>query len=63
MKNFPWLRVYKPHYFDKNYPPILGCGLYTKFKNPDSPRKSRYPTADWAHDAGIVSCETPSRDR
>jgi hypothetical protein len=28
----------------------------------ESVKESRYPT-DWACDAGIVCCETPSRDR
>jgi hypothetical protein len=31
-------------------------------KNLDPSRKRRYHIDDWAHDIGIVCCETPSRD-
>jgi hypothetical protein len=63
LEKIPYLRVYKPHFLTRLCPPKLGCGLYTEFKNLVPPRKSRYHIDDWAHDAGIVCCETPSRDR
>jgi hypothetical protein len=42
----PYLRVYNPHFFDKNLPSKIGCGLYTEFKELDPPRKIRYHTGD-----------------
>jgi hypothetical protein len=44
----------------------LECSLYMelkKKKNLDPPIKSYYHIDDWAHDASIVYCEIPSRDR
>jgi hypothetical protein len=60
-----YLRVYKPHFSDKNLLSKIGVRLIRGIKknNLDTPRKSRYLIDDWAHDAGIVCCETPSRDR
>jgi hypothetical protein len=61
-----YLHVYKPHFFDKNLPSKIGVQLVhgTLKNNLDRPiKKSRYHVDDWAHDAGIVCCETPSRGR
>jgi hypothetical protein len=58
-----YLRVYKPHVFDKNLPSKIGLRqMHGMKKSLDPPRKSRYHADDWAHDAGIICCETPSRD-
>jgi hypothetical protein len=53
LQELPYLRVYKPHFFDKNLPCKIGVRLYTE----------HCPFHDWARDVGIVCCETPSRDR
>jgi hypothetical protein len=43
LRGLPYLRMYKQHFFDKNLPSKIGCGLYTELKkNVDLPRKSRY---------------------
>jgi hypothetical protein len=49
----PYLRLYKPHFFDKNLPSKIGMRLTNGIL---------YPFYDWARDAGIACCETPSRD-
>jgi hypothetical protein len=49
----PYLRVHKPHFFDKNLPSKTGVRLMHGICAFD----------DCARDAGIVCCETPSRDR
>jgi hypothetical protein len=59
----PYLRMYKPHLFDKNLPPKIWVRLMHGIKNLDATRNSHYHVDDWAHDASIVCCETPSRDR
>jgi hypothetical protein len=56
-----YLRVYKLHLLI--YLPKSGCGLYTEIKTYILRKKSRYHIDDWAHDAGIVCCKNPSRDR
>jgi hypothetical protein len=58
--------MYKRHFFDKNLPSKIGVRLkhgILKNENLDPPRKSLYQKDDWAHDAGIVCCENPSKDR
>jgi hypothetical protein len=47
------LRVKKPHFFDKNLPSKIGVRLVHRIL---------CPFDDWVRDAGIVCCETPSRD-
>jgi hypothetical protein len=61
----PYLRVYKPHFFDRNSHSKIGMRLINEIKKEptSSEKKSRYNIDDWAHDAGIVCCKTPSRDR
>jgi hypothetical protein len=46
--------VYKPHFFDKNSPSKIGVWLKHGIL---------CPFDDWARDAGIICCETPSGDR
>jgi hypothetical protein len=58
MLKIPYLCVYKPH-----LPSEIGVRLIHGIKNLHPPRKSCYHINDRAHDAGIVCCETPSRDR
>jgi hypothetical protein len=53
-KDIPYLRVYKPHFFDKNFPAKIGMRLIHGIL---------CPFYDWVRDAGIVCRETPSRDR
>jgi hypothetical protein len=60
---FPCLRVYKSHFFDKNLPSKVVVRLIHGIKKLDPPRKRCYPIDERAHDAGVVCCETPSRDR
>jgi hypothetical protein len=59
-KRIPYLCVYKLHFFDKNWGVAYTRNLK---KTLDPQRKSCYLIDNWAHDAGIVCCETPSRDR
>jgi hypothetical protein len=40
----PYLRVYKPHFFDKNLTSKIGVRLIHGIKNQDPPRKGRYHT-------------------
>jgi hypothetical protein len=63
--SLPYLRVYKPHSFWQEFTLQNWGAAYKRNlkKYLDTPRKSRYHIDDWAHDAGIVCCETPSRDR
>jgi hypothetical protein len=56
-----FLRVYKPHFWQE-FTLENGGAAYTRKNNQDPPRKSCYHIDNWAHDAGIVCCETPSRD-
>jgi hypothetical protein len=42
----PYLRVYKPHFFDKNLHSKIGVRLFTELKDQDPPRKSRYHIDD-----------------
>jgi hypothetical protein len=60
----PYLRVYKPHFFDKNLPSKIGVRLiYGINKGTEILREKAVIIDDWAHDAGIVCGENPSRDR
>jgi hypothetical protein len=63
MNKVPYLRMYKPHFFDKNLHSKIGVRLIHGIKNLDPPRKSRCHTDGWAHDADIVCCEISSGDR
>jgi hypothetical protein len=47
-------RVLAALFFYKNLPSKIGVRLIHGIF---------FPFDDWAHDAGIVCCETPSRDR
>jgi hypothetical protein len=50
----PCLRVCKPYFFDKNLPSKIGVRLTHGIL---------CTSDDRARDAGILCCETPSRDR
>jgi hypothetical protein len=61
--NIPYLRVYKQHFFHKNLPSKTGVRLIHGFlEKLYPPKRSHYSIDDWACDASIVCCETPSRD-
>jgi hypothetical protein len=62
----PYLRVYKPHFFDKNLPSKIGVQLiygilfiFYFFKKARSSEKSRYPKDNRACDTDIAYCELP----
>jgi hypothetical protein len=54
IQRIPYLRTYKPHFFDQYLPSKIAVrlmhGILCHFD-------------DWVRDAGIVCCEKPSRDR